>query len=345
MLKLLKYGFLVGLLLVFVFAVNLWHGIYRPLQYTGGNTAFILPAGENVKTTAARLESEGLIKSKWYFVFYVWLIDKQSALKAGEYELSPSLSVKSIASLIIEGQTENRERVVKIIEGWTIGDIDKYFTSENLAEEKAFIEAAKRPAISWASAYSPASGNNFLSELPPSAGLEGFLFPDTYRVFHDAGPDKIIFKMLENFDKKLTAAVRQEIVRQNKKLYDIIILASIVEKEVAMAGDRKTVAGIFWKRLDAGMPLQADSTVNYLTGKNTPAISLNDREIDSPYNTYKYPGLPPGPICNPGLDAIMAAVYPGTSEYWYFLNRSDNGATVFSRTYEEHLSNKAKYLK
>ena len=143
---------------------------------------------------------------------------------------------------------------------------------------------------------------------------------------------------------KLTAELRAEIKRQGKTIHEILTLASIIEKEVSSDKDRKLVADIFYKRLDAGVALQADSAVNYVTGKSTPRASAQDLAKESPYNTYRYRGLPPGPIASPGLSAILAAVYPTANPYWYFLT-TPAGQAIYSKTFEEHVANKAKYLR
>jgi UPF0755 protein len=133
--------------------------------------------------------------------------------------------------------------------------------------------------------------------------------------------------------------------RRIKNLYDILIMASIVEKESPDKKEMPTIAGVFYNRLGIGMPLQSDATINYIVGEGRAQATAQDIEVDSPYNTYKYVGLPPSPICNPGIDAIKAAIYPEKTDYYYFLTTQDGERkTYFSKTYEEHLKNKAKYL-
>ena len=181
--------------------------------------------------------------------------------------------------------------------------------------------------------------------MPIGVDLEGYLFPDTYRIYNDASADDILEKMLDNFDTKLSRELRDEIASQGKSIHDIVTMASIIEKEVAVKDDMAIVSGILYKRMEIGMRLEVDSSVNYVSGKSDPSVTYVDLQIDSPYNTYKYDGLPPGPICNPGLQAIQAAVYPGTSSYLFYLNRQDTGETIFSKNFDEHIRNKNKYLK
>jgi len=182
----------------------------------------------------------------------------------------------------------------------------------------------------------------FLKDKPLDKNLEGYLFPDTYNIEKNDGVKKIVEKMLENFGIKLDSQLREEIQKQGKSVFEIITMASLIEKEVRIYIDKETVSGVLWKRLDSNMPLQVDATIVYVTGKKT--VSKEETKIDSLYNTYKYLGLPFGPICNPGLDSIKAAIYPKESKYWYYLSTLE-GETIFSRTLEEHNMNKAKHLK
>ena len=151
-------------------------------------------------------------------------------------------------------------------------------------------------------------------------------------------------KMLENFDSKLTQQMRADIKAQGKTIFDIVRMASIVEAEVPHEADRPMITGILWKRLDAGMALQVDSALNYVTAGKNRSLTAEELKIDSPYNTYKYRGLPPTPIGNPGLSALRAAIYPTHTAYWYFLSDKD-GKTHFAKTLEEHNENKSKYLR
>ncbi len=172
---------------------------------------------------------------------------------------------------------------------------------------------------------------------------EGFLFPDTYEFYGHALPRDVILKMKENFDRKLSPYL-PEAEREGRTLREIIIMASLLEEEVHGEADRKTVAGILWKRLDEKAALRVDATLTYLTGKTSAELTDRDLKLDSPYNTYLYPGLPAGPISNPGLETIKAALYPAASPYWYYL--SDQGGQIrYARDFEEHKQNRLKYLR
>ncbi len=180
------------------------------------------------------------------------------------------------------------------------------------------------------------------SEKPDEIDLEGYLFPDTYRFFTDATAEDVVHKLLQTMQEKYTSV--SGLQDSDLSAHEVLTLASIVEREVTSSEDRARVADIFLRRLGAGMALQADSTVNYVTGKNAPSVSNEDRQIDSPWNTYLYPGLPPGPIASPGLASIKAVLEPKANDFWYFLTDAD-GVVHYARTNDEHNLNKAKYLR
>lgn len=229
---------------------------------------------------------------------------------------------------------------ITFVEGWDSKDIGAYLEKNGIISSADFLETAKN--------FDTSSYLDLLSK-PKDQNLEGFLFPDTYFIPKTASTSKemadiIIQKTLDNFSKKITPAMNQQAALDGMDLYKIITLASIIEKESgANQDDRKTIAGVFYNRLKAGMPLESDATVSYITGKSP--ISTDDTLIDSPYNTYKYKGLTPGPICNPSLNSIMAALYPTSSDYLFFLTIPQTSRAVFAKTYDEHLKNKQKYLK
>jgi cell division protein YceG involved in septum cleavage len=258
------------------------------------------------------------------------------------------------------------EQTIKIPEGWTNADIAAYLAKLGPWTSADFLRAAgsaqvKSVQVDKASpeltAASTATSTDwvqqfpFLVSRPKGASLEGYLFPDTYRVYASSTVAEIIAKMLTNFDAKLTPQLRADIKSQGKSLYDILIMASIIEKEAPVNyqtqdnHDAKIISGIFWRRLQAGQALQSDATLSYILQDNQTQHSGSTLSVDSPYNTYKYKGLPPGPICNPGLLSIMAAIYPTASAYNYFLTIPKQGTVVYAQTYADHLQNKYKYLK
>lgn len=280
---------------------------------------FVIATGEGVNTISRNLKQEGLIRNSFAFETYLWWKNFESRLIAGEYDLKPSLSIRDLTRVLVAGETISRERDITILEGWTRKDIAEYLEKEGIVKANNFLDATK--------------------------DLEGYLFPDTYRIFKDATVQEIVVKMRANFDRKVTSEMRADIKKQKKTLDAIVIMASILEREVRTPEEQNLAADLFWRRLAIGMPLQADSTINFVVGGKRPRATYDDLKIDSPYNTYMYRGLPPGPIGNPGLSAITAALYPTKNDYLFFLTTEDDGRAIFGKTLDEHNQNRAKYLK
>jgi UPF0755 protein len=309
---------------------------------------FNIEKGEGSREISLNLEKEGLIKWGPLFQLYVLTTGASGNLQAGTYLLSPSMNIPEITEKFITGDVLKEK--ITIIEGWNLRDIGFYFENKGLFQAEELWEIAGFPAIDYSRTKDLpkprdfSENYEFLKEKPKNVGLEGYLFPDTYEIDKEASIEKIVRKMLSNFDKKITADLREEIKKQGKTIFEIVTMASLIEKEVKTKTEKELVSGILWKRLKAGIPLQVDATISYITGKQTTKISKEETQIDSLYNTYKYPGLPKGPICNPGLESILAALYPKNSQYWYYLS-TPNGETIFSKTLEEHNLAKAKYLK
>jgi len=321
------------LISLFVFFLSL-ASIYFPLDKNStSQKIFQVERGQGALEIAKNLKKEGLIKSEFPFLLYLILKGKTKNLQAGYYLLSPSLTPSEIAQKLIKGDVILEK--ITIVEGESKNEIAKKLEEKGILEKEKFLEAIKLKY--WKEKY------DFLKEIG-AEDLEGFLFPDTYFFKKGESEKEIVSKFLENFQRKVNEDLRKEISKQGKSLYEILIMASLLEKEVKNFEDKKLVSGILWKRLENDMPLQVDATITYLTGKRTIKISAEDLAIDSPYNTYKYKGLPPTPICNPGLDSILAAIFPQKSDYWYYLTTLQ-GKTIFSKTLKEHEIAKEKYLK
>jgi UPF0755 protein len=295
--------------------------------------------GETLKSIAFKLKKEKLIQSKNLFIFYVKRKKKQGMLQAGEYTFEPGLNVRETVNRITEGKANFSDVKVTILEGWSNDKIAEYLESLGLWSKKDWENALEEYDISK---YS------FLNKENKKYNLEGYLFPDTYMVYQKAEPEELIIKMLDNFDKKINGEIRKEIEEQGKSLFEIITMASVVEKEAVIKNDNsdaKIVSGIFWNRIKINQALQSCATLAYVLKEAKPVYSIEDTKIESPYNTYKNIGLPIAPICNPGFLAIEAAVYPIDTEYNYFLSPIGSDETIFSKTYAEHLLNKQKYIK
>lgn len=279
------------------------------------------------------LERLGIISNNWIFSFYVIITGNHSSLQAGNYNLSPNMSIAQIVSKMVRGDVIKQK--LTILEGWDARDIGKYLEAKKFCTQAELLKAAQKDF---------SSDFLFLKGEPEEIGVEGFIFPDTYEISGTDGAEDFVKGTLANFDKKLNPELRQEIAKQKKSIFEIVTMASIIEKEVRTLEEKKIVSGILWKRMNIGMPLQVDSTINYITNGNDPSVTIKDTKIDSPYNTYKYPGLPLGPISSPGMDSIMAAIYPQKTSYLYYLS-SPTGKTIFSKTLTEHNAAIAKYLK
>jgi UPF0755 protein len=316
------------LLLVLLFIV---YEVYLPLNQNSHETIiYTVQKGWGSDKIANDLQRLGIIKSSSFFQFYATVSLQRLSLKAGDYNLSPRDSIYQITKKIAQGDVI--KDIAVILEGWDSKDVGKYLESKGICKQDYFLALLKKD-------YSDEF--DFLKDKPKDAGLEGYLFPDTYQISKGETCEELLDLMLGNFGKKLTPDLRNEILNQKKSIFDIVTMASIIEKEVRIMADKKIVSGILWKRISIGMPLQLDSTINYIISQSPKPIKWNT-SIDSPYNTYKYPGLPKGPISNPGADSIMAAIYPKTTNYWFFLT---DGKTIFSETLDQHNAAKAKYLK
>ena len=296
---------------------------------------FTVEAGESSDKIAEKLESEKLIKNNLLFKFYVWDKEISDSLQAGKYLFSAGMSVGEIADAIVAGKVLKDETEIVIPEGFTITEIENRFIQRGL-----FADSKNKFTNLKARDFQDKFG--FLASAPTGADLEGYLFPDTYFFKKEISLEDAALKMLANFNSKLDSESRAEIARQGKSIYEIITMASIIEREVRTEEDMKMVSGVLWKRIEIGMPMQADATVVYAVGHHN--LSYDDLRVDSPYNTYIYKGLPKGPISNPGLQAIKAAIYPDKSDYLYYLSKP-TGETVFSRTLNEHNIAKNKYLR
>jgi len=312
------------------------------------NNLFLVERGQNLFEIAYNLEKDEIIKNKLFLGLYVFLRMSQNELQAGQYFLNPSMSIKEIGDKIISGDTA--KTTITIPEGWNLRDIGWYFENQGMFQAEELFELVGFPLINYSvntDLPKPKDFSldyDFLKNKPKNISLEGYLFPDTYEIVLGAELEEIVRKMLANFNKKLTEELKKEIQKQGKSIFEIITMASLIEKEVKTLEDKKIVSGVLWKRLSAGIGLQVDATITYITGKKSVRISKQETEIDSLYNTYKYRGLPLGPISNPGLESIEAAIYPENSDYWYYLSTLE-GETIFSETLEKHNIAKAKYLK
>lgn len=299
-------------------------------------SSFFIKTGDSAKQIAANLKEKGLINNERYFYWHLRLNNNIPKILAGRFMLSPAMTYQEIAETIIDAK--QAEFVLTVQEGLRIQDIDQKLVELDLIKSGEFIKATKE--------YNDSSQYSFLAQssiLQKDNPLEGYLYPDTY--FLDPvnfDNQELISKMLSNFNKK-TGKLQQEAQDQGKNFHDMIIMASILEKEVRTNKDLAIVAGILWKRLKTpGWTLGADATLLY--EKNDNKITSSDLASDSPYNTRRFGGLPPTPICNPSINSIEAALNPQETDYWFYLTTLDTGEVIYARTNEEHNQNRSKHL-
>ena len=310
---------------VIIFLLGFFYWGILPKEPSSNKTiVFAVQKGEGDEEVSSNLEKTGIIKNKYVFQIYALINRKYLKLQAGRYLLSPAMGIPQIINKFVLGDVVKIE--ITIPEGFTLVQIENEINAKK--EKNTEIKLSDKKLGDYKKDY------QFLKDAPDNSSLEGYLFPDTYKISYDANMDAIIRTMLNNFNKKLSQTLRDGIAKQKKSVFEVITMASLIEKEVKTIKDKKIVSGILWKRLSVDMPLQVDATITYIIGKKTTKVSITETQIDSPYNTYKYKGLPEGPISNPGLESITAAIYPKESVFWYYLSGVD-GQTVFSKTLKE----------
>ncbi|MEI6581663.1 MAG: endolytic transglycosylase MltG [bacterium] len=290
---------------------------------------FVVEQGSGIDKIASDLSKNGLISDKNLFILYAKLGPSRGKLKPGVYLFSPSMSLSKIADTIGKAEIANKKVVFQ--EGLTIAEMGQKWARAGFGTAQDFISASAPP-----NRFSQA----FLSYRSNPNSLEGYLYPATYNVVVNTSAADQISAMLDSFGSVVIPKLPPE-YQNSSKLNNLITLASIVEKEANTTEDRKLVASVFYNRLKLGMKLESDVTVNYATGKSE--TSASDIGVDSPYNTYKIVGLPLGPICNPGLDAILATLNPAQTDYLFFI-ADKNGVIRLARTLQEHEANIKKYL-
>jgi len=294
---------------------------------------FEIIKGEGNDQIASKLKQEGLISGSWYFYYYVRTHGLLNRILPGKYAVNGNMTIPEIAVYITSAENILPGYAkVTFPEGWTSKKIAERLTVNGL-DGQGFLNIV----------HDPQKISGEYDFLAGADTLEGYLFPDTYFFKKDINAYGIVQRMLDNFDKKLTSEMRADIKKRDKSIAEIITMASIVEREVSAIEDRELVSGLFWNRIAAGQPLQSDATLTYILDDEIGQHTLEQTRIDSPYNTYRNKGLTPGPIANPGLAAIKATIYPKETEYNYFLSDPKTGQTIFSKTFEEHVTNKNKY--
>ena len=328
--RLLKYLIVLIVLVAIVAGAAVYFGagrVYEP--YKGYDTPEVLievPNGAGPATIGRRLVAAGVVRDEMTFRGAVWMSGRARDLKAGEYQFDQPMTPMEVIDKLARGDVYRRR--ITFREGLTIPEMAAVYEQSGFGDAAEFTTAA--------------SDVSLIKDLDPDArDLEGYLFPETYSLPRETPASVLIAQMVALFQKAFTPEVREGIKAQGLTPREAVTVASLVEKETAVAEERAVVAAVYLNRKRIGMPMQADPTVIYAlqrAGRYDGNIRRADLQFDSPYNTYRYPGLPPGPIASPGRAALEAVANPADSDYLYFVSRND-GSHVFARTYEEHNRN------
>jgi len=326
-------SFIIALILVFSYFIGV------SLPYPSNNFSkidFSIRKGENVSQIANNLSLKKIIFSPYLFRFYLKVNNLEKNIKAGDFEINLPISIKKLAETITSNHLNN---IFLIKEGDTLKEIEKNLKEKEILKEEDSI--ANFTLKDFKDFSLKINLENYLDKP-----LEGFLFPDSYHLPKGLSSKEIVQIFLNNFLNKINPEILEETKKQNKNFYEVLTLASIIEKEVKDYKDKQMVIDILIKRLKENIPLQVDATICYALNKSFSDCHLTyeSLKIDSLYNTYLYKGLPPTPISNPSLESIKAVLNPLANDYWYYLTNRKTGETIFSKTYEEHLKAREKYL-
>ena len=308
--------------------------------------AFTINPGEDAVTVARKLQASGLISEAELFAKLLHYNGLDIRLQVGSYQLRRNMTMRQVGAALYQGRSARL--IVTVPPGWRMEELAEYLTNARIMDGDWFLRQARQGS---------SVAHPLLADRPAGQSYEGYLFPGTYTLSDQATPAELIAQMLANLAAQLPANAADLAQQRGLTFYQVLTLASIVEREVVLAEERPVVAGVFLNRLKAGSAashLQADPTVQYALGYQRASgqwwknpLALEDySEVDSPYNTYLYPGLPPGPIASPGLDSIMAVLQPVESDYLFFVCRQPgcvDGRHVFAATYDEHLQNARNY--
>lgn len=323
-LRLILFALFLGLALVCLQAW--WLLVPAPAVQSSPKVIEISPH-QGATAVAQQLAHEGIIRSRIGFLLLAAIRGTARSLKAGEYEIPMDTNTVQILKFLEDGRV--RQHPVLFAEGGTLRDLARTLEAEGLARAEDVLRVSQ--------------DQHFLRTLGIEApSLEGYPFPDTYHVFKGLTVEEMLARMVYRFRTQVTDELRRQAEARGLTLHQLLTLASIIEKEAVVPDELPLISAVFWNRLKLDMPLQADPTVQYALGKDRQALTREDLQVDSPFNTYRTRGLPPGPIASPGKAAILATVNPARVNYLYFVSRGDH-RHVFSTTLEEHNSAVTRY--
>ncbi|WP_434632306.1 endolytic transglycosylase MltG [Thermoanaerobacterium thermosaccharolyticum] len=318
----------IAIIIIFVFfvlsSVLYYESLFKPVDNNSTQKEIVIPSGSSTVEIAKILRSNNLIRSEWFFIIRARLYDNGVQMKAGKYLLSSNMTTDEIIKKLKDGKSIVDTIKFTIPEGFSVSEIADRLQQMGIVNKNDFINEAQNGVFNY----------DFLKNIPKGRPdrLEGYLFPDTYIVKKGANAHDIINLMLSRFDEIYKNYIKGNEANVGMSADKIIIIASMIEKEAKIDKDRPLIAGVIYNRLNKNMKLQIDATVEYALGKHKDKLSLDDLKINSPYNTYMNYGLPIGPISNPGLKSIEAALNPAKHDYYYYVAQSD-GSHIFSKTY------------
>lgn len=323
------------LLLVAVFIAGIGTGAWYILMPVGGNKTVIvdIPQGETGSSVAVKLEKEGLIKDARLFKLVMRVTNSANDIKPGAYNLNQNMTMMEILHRIKTG--EGKVRLVTIPEGLTLKEIARLLEEKKIVSGSDFLSAA--------------ANNSYFINGNKLDRIEGYLLPDTYDfpAVYNAGD--MIRRLVKEFDDKAVPLYKELKGKLPRKMSmdEIVILASLIEREAQVPSERPVIASVYYNRLKKGMKLQCDATVQYALGKQKEVLTFSDLKVKSPYNTYLYEGLPPGPIANPGIESIKSALQPENTDYLFYVRNDikNDGSHIFSKTLTEHNNAINKYQK
>lgn len=311
--------------------VWMWQGTEPFKGYEGSEQFVDLLPGDGTPAIARKLVAAGVVRDRWTFRLELWRNGAARRLKAGEYRFDRAMRASEVVSMLARGEVYLRP--VTFPEGLTVREMSRIFESHGLGSAESFVTAARDQAA-------------LVGDLDPDArDLEGYLFPETYSLSRHAGAVELVRMMVARFRQVFTPDLREGAAARGLSPREAVTLASLVEKETAQAGERPVVAGVYLNRLRLRMALQCDPTVVFALeakGQYQGNLTRENLQVNSPYNTYRFPGLPPGPIAAPGRSSLDAAAHAEAVDYLYFVSRND-GTHVFARTLDEHNRNVQKY--
>lgn len=306
--------------------------INNPISDDPTPVNFVVEIGETAVSISARLQELDIITDATLFRRFLQYHGLDASLEAGEYQLRRNMTMREIAEAL--QQSRMVEVAITIPEGWRAEQVADYLTAENIMDGSVFLAAVRQGDV---------IEHPLLADRPAGVGLEGYLFPDTYRLPAQAAPEDLLGRMLDTMQSRLPIGWEGMAAAQGLTFYDVLTVAAIVEREAVIPEERPTIASVYLNRIQQDMYLNADPTVQYAMGYQpeagqwwkTPVTLEEYQAVNSPYNTYLNPGLPPGPIASPGADSILAVLQPDQTPYLYFLGTGD-GSHIFAETFEEH---------